>query len=73
MRNHRPQPGPLDPKEPPAQPGFGATHSVPANGTPLTNSVPPTVPKNHPSLIKLAQLLGRQVARNASNNGGTDG
>jgi hypothetical protein len=72
MRLNRPQPGPLDPKIAPAQPGAGAAHFGPANGTSATNSAPPQAPQNHPTLIKLAQLLGRQVARNASVDGGAD-
>ena len=72
MRIRRPKPGPTDPKIAPAQPGAGAAHFDPANGTSATNSAPPQAPQNHPTLLKLAQLLGRQVARDASVDGGAD-
>ena len=72
MRLNRPQPGPLDPNIAPAQPGAGAAHFDPANGTSATNSAPPQAPQNHPTLVKLAQLLGRQVARDTSVDGGVD-
>lgn len=73
MRSNRPQPGPLDPRKTPAQPGGGAAHSDPTSGTVGTTSVPPHAPENHPSLIALARLLGHQLARKTTRDGGDHG
>ena len=73
MRIRSPQPGTTDPSKTLAQPGGGAAHSNPANGTSATNSASPQPLKTHPTLISLARLLGRQVAREASDTGGTNG
>ena len=73
MRTRRPQPGPTDPIKTPAQPGGGVARTDIESGQAATGSVPPRALKPHPSLTAMARLLGRQVAREASDTGGSNG
>jgi hypothetical protein len=73
MRTCRPQPGPSDPIKTPAQPGGGAARPDIEGEHAATGSVPSRAPKPHPSLTAMARLLGRQVAREAADTGGSNG
>lgn len=73
MRIRRPQPGPTDPIKTPAPPGGSAARPDIEGGQAGSGSVSSHTLKPHPSLTAMARLLGRQVAREASDAGGSNG
>ena len=72
MRIRRPQPGPTDQKKPAPMPAGGVARPDFRYGHAATAVAPSQLPKNHPALTSIARLLGQQVARAASAQGGVD-
>lgn len=74
MRIRRPQSGPSDHLETPAQPGGSAARPDIEAGQAgsSSGSAPSHTLKPHPSLTAMARLIGRQFAREATRKGGSD-
>ena len=73
MRIRRPQSGPSDHLETPAQPGGSAARPDIEGGQAGSGSVSSHTLQPHPSLTAMARLMGRQFAREATRKGGSDG